>query len=69
MLHLLGISTDDYLMLGQDLFSSEHKQVVAFRDGDFVTPDYTFYGGKVYDNQTGLSVDEPNLEQQKLLRN
>lgn len=66
LLHLLGIPTDDYLMLGQDLFSSEHQQVVAFRDGDFVTPDYTFYGGKVYDNQTGLPVDEPNLEQQKL---
>ncbi|EOH90219.1 LTA synthase family protein [Enterococcus pallens] len=66
LLHLLGIPTDDYLMLGQDLFSSEHQQVVAFRDGDFVTPEYTFYGGKIYDNQTGLPVDEPNLEQQKL---
>lgn len=66
LLHLLGIPTDDYLMLGQDLFSEDHQQVVAFRDGDFVTPDYTFYGGKVYDNQTGLPVDEPNLEQQKL---
>lgn len=66
LLHLLGIPTEDYLMLGQDLFSPEHQQVVAFRDGDFVTPDYTFYGGKVYDNQTGLPVDEPNLEQQKL---
>lgn len=39
---------------------------MAFRDGDFVTPEYTFYGGKMYDNQTGQVIDEPTPEQEKL---
>lgn len=65
LLHLLGIDSKKYLQLGQDLFSADHKQVVAFRDGDFVTPQYTFYCGKMYDNQTAQVVDEPTPEQEK----
>ena len=65
LLHLLGIDSKKYLQLGKDLFSADHKQVVAFRDGDFVTPQYTFYGGKMYDNQTAQVVDEPTPEQEK----
>jgi lipoteichoic acid synthase len=65
LLHLLGIDSKKYLQLGQDLFSADYKQVVAFRDGDFVTPQYTFYGGKMYDNQTAQVVDEPTPEQEK----
>ena len=65
LLHLLGIDSKKYLQLGQDLFSPEHKQVVAFRDGDFVTPQYTFYGGKMYDNQTAEVITEPTPEQEQ----
>lgn len=65
LLHLLGIDSKKYLQLGQDLFSPDHKQVVAFRDGDFVTPQYTFYGGKMYDNQTAQVISEPTPEQEK----
>ncbi|MBO0453880.1 LTA synthase family protein [Candidatus Enterococcus murrayae] len=65
LLHLLGIDSKKYLQLGQDLFSSEHKQVVAFRDGDFVTPQYTFYGGKMYDNLTAQVISEPTPEQEQ----
>lgn len=36
----------------------QHHQVVAFRNGNFVTPDYTVLGGKTYNNQTGEVVDE-----------
>ncbi|OJG46427.1 sulfatase [Enterococcus hermanniensis] len=66
LLHLLGVDSKNYLQLGQDLFSDEHKQVVAFRDGDFVTPEYTFYGGKMYNNQTGTVIADPTPEQEKL---
>lgn len=66
LLHLLGVDSKKYLQLGQDLFSDEHTQVVAFRDGDFVTPEYTFYGGKMYANQTGAVIDDPTPEQEKL---
>jgi lipoteichoic acid synthase len=60
LLHLLGVDTTNYVQLGQDLFSSEHEQLVAFRDGDYVTPNYTYYGGKLYDNKTGKEVTEPD---------
>ena len=38
LLHLLGISTKRYIQFGTDLFSSQHDQVVALRNQDFVTP-------------------------------
>ena len=50
--------------MGQDLFSKNHEQLVAFRDGDFVTPKYTFYGGTIYDNNTGEAITEPSQEVQ-----
>ena len=65
LLHLLGVDTQNYIQLGQDLFSPDHKQLVAFRDGDFVTPNYTYYGGVLYDNKTGEEVTEPSEELKK----
>ncbi|MGO5436812.1 LTA synthase family protein [Enterococcus cecorum] len=65
LLHLLGVDTQNYIQLGQDLFSPDHKQLVAFRDGDFVTPNYTYYGGVLYDNKTGEEITEPSEELQK----
>lgn len=53
LLHLLGISTKRYIQFGTDLFSSQHDQVVALRNQDFVTPKYTSIGGKIYLNSTG----------------
>lgn len=66
LLHLLGVDTKNYIQLGQDLFSKDHEQLVAFRDGDFVTPNYTYYGGTLYDNKNGLPVASPteSLNQQ-----
>lgn len=60
LLHLLGVDTNDYLFLGQDLFSKDHSQVVAFRNGNFMTPEYTYIGGVIYDNRTGLIVSTPS---------
>ena len=57
LLHLLGIDDKDYLHFGTDLLSSQHDQVVAFRNGNFVTPKYTVLGGKAYNNQTGKIID------------
>lgn len=65
LLHLLGVDTQNYIQLGQDLFSPDHKQLVAFRDGDFVTPNYTYYGGMLYDNKTGEEITEPSEELKK----
>lgn len=56
LLHLLGISTKRYIMFGTDLFSKEHSQVVAFRNHDFVTPNFTSISGTVYSNKTGKTA-------------
>lgn len=58
ILHLLGIDTKNYLEFGSDMLSSNHNQLVPFRNGDFVTPQYTFTGEKFYDNLTGEVLPE-----------
>ncbi|GCF93029.1 alkaline phosphatase [Enterococcus florum] len=57
LLHLLGIDDKAYVHFGTDLFSPQHDQTVAFRNGDFVTPTFTELGGKTYDNQTGQLLE------------
>jgi lipoteichoic acid synthase len=52
------VDTKNYIQLGQDLFSKDHEQLVSFRDGDFVTPEYTYYGNTLYDNATGEEISE-----------
>lgn len=64
LLHLLGIDTTNYIQLGQDLLSKEHEEVVAFRDGSYMTPDYSFYGGVLYNNTTGEVAEELSEEEQ-----
>ena len=58
LMHLMGIDTKDYVMFGSDLFSKEHRQIVPFRNGDFVTPEVTALKGKYYDNKTGELIEE-----------
>ncbi|GCF95737.1 alkaline phosphatase [Enterococcus florum] len=64
LLHLLGIDSSKYIQLGQDLLSPENDQLVAFRSGDYMTPDYTYYGGSLYDNSTGLVIPTPDASLQ-----
>lgn len=64
VLHLLGIDTKDYVQFGTDLLSPQHKQVVAFRNGNFVGPKYTGVNGKYYDTKTGTLI-EKNAEIEK----
>nr|WP_308806965.1 LTA synthase family protein [Anoxybacillus caldiproteolyticus] len=56
LLHLLGIDTKNYIQFGTDLLSPEHQQIVAFRNGDFVTPTVTAINGKYYDSKTGNPI-------------
>ncbi|WKF84221.1 LTA synthase family protein [Lacticaseibacillus pantheris] len=62
LLHLLGIDTKSYVEFGQDLLSTQHQQLVAFRDRDFVTQRYTVINGQVYDNSTGAVADNLSAE-------
>lgn len=64
--HLLGIEANNYLQVGQDMLSSEHSQVVALRAaGNFITPKYTSYGGKIYYTETGVEITNPDEVTQK----
>ncbi|MGX1193581.1 LTA synthase family protein [Metabacillus sp. SLBN-84] len=58
VLNLLGVDTKDYIQMGTDLMSKDHQQVVPFRNGDFVTPEFTSVDGKFYDTKTGDLVKE-----------
>lgn len=66
LLHLLGISTKRYIQFGTDLFSSQHNQVVALRNQDFVTPKYTSISGKIYLNSTGKLAKLTKQEKKQL---
>ncbi|MDN6900136.1 LTA synthase family protein [Oenococcus sicerae] len=59
--HLLGISTKRYIQFGQDLLSKQHKQLVIFRNQDFVTPKYTYTAGKLWNNQTDQAIDSSTM--------
>nr|WP_245328726.1 LTA synthase family protein [Lactobacillus colini] len=61
LLHLLGVNTKNYIQFGSDLLSPQHRQVVIFRNGTIVTPDYIIVGGKgtkgtVYNNRNGQRI-------------
>lgn len=59
--HLLGIESQNFLQVGQDLLSTNHQQIVAFRSSNnFVTPMYTAYSGRTYYTQTGEEITNPD---------
>ncbi|EOH98682.1 sulfatase [Enterococcus haemoperoxidus ATCC BAA-382] len=64
LLHLMGIDTKNYIQMGQDLFSKENSQLVAFRNGNYVSPKYTMLGSSIYETATGRLLEEPT-EQEK----
>ncbi|MDQ8692083.1 LTA synthase family protein [Streptococcus sp. IsoGale022] len=59
--HLLGIDSKNYLQVGQDLLSTQHQQITAFRSSNnFVTPKYTSFNGRTYYTQTGEEITNPD---------
>lgn len=65
LLHLLGIDAQDYIQFGTDLFSEDHKDFVPFRDGSFMTKDYSHVDGTFYDNETGEEIKEVTKKMKK----
>ncbi|MDP4549350.1 LTA synthase family protein [Alkalihalobacillus macyae] len=62
VLHLLGVETDKFISFGSDLLSEDHREIVPFRNGDFVTPEVTSVNEKCYANPTGEKVDSEACE-------
>ncbi|SFC25502.1 lipoteichoic acid synthase [Alkalibacterium subtropicum] len=63
LLHLLGIETDEFLFMGQDLLSGEHDNTVPLRNGRVMTEDYAFLGQSVYDRE-GNDITEELTEEE-----
>ncbi|ANU11904.1 glycerol phosphate lipoteichoic acid synthase [Planococcus antarcticus DSM 14505] len=63
VMHLLGVDTQNYIQFGTDLLSDEHEELVTFRNGDYVSPEIYLIGEKFYDPETGLPLEESQLEQ------
>lgn len=56
LLNLVGIKSKDMILFGHDLLSKKNPQVVAQRNGNFITPTYTKVGSSYYYTKTGKKV-------------
>ncbi|AJC96755.1 polyglycerol-phosphate lipoteichoic acid synthase LtaS [Staphylococcus hyicus] len=67
LLHLMGIDTKNFIMLGTDMLSKDHKQLIPFRNGDFVTDKYKYVNGKAYSHKDNkpMAVPPKDLEKTK----
>ena len=63
VLHLLGVNTKNYISFGSDLLSPAHREIVPFRDGNVMTPDFSYIGDKCYSNPSGEIVDNSQCQQ------
>lgn len=60
LLHLLGVDTSNYLQLGQDLFSKDNNQIVAFRNNNFISKEITVIGDRIYNTETSELIVNPD---------
>ncbi|AXX64241.1 LTA synthase family protein [Bombilactobacillus bombi] len=65
ILNLLGVKNDDTIQFGSDLLAPQRSQLVAFRNGDFVAPDFTKVNGTYYDTKTGKVAGSLTPEQRQ----
>ena len=62
LLHLLGISTENDIYFGNDLFHDNRKGYIALRNGDFISDDYISTSGICYDRSTGEKLARTSAE-------
>lgn len=58
LLHLMGVETENYLFMGQDMLSEENEQLVPLRNGNVLTPTHHFLGSNIFDANTGEELSE-----------
>ncbi|MBA1392804.1 LTA synthase family protein, partial [Lactobacillus sp. XV13L] len=59
LLNLLGINSRKTIQFGHDLLSKDAPQLVAQRNGDFITPQYAKVGSTYYDVRSGQEIVDP----------
>lgn len=60
LFNLLGISDKNYIQFGHSLLSKNAPQIVAQRNGDFITPEYSKVEGTYYYTKTGKRIKDPS---------
>ena len=60
LLNLLGINDKGTIQFGHDLLSKDAPQIVAQRNGDFITPEYAKVSGDYYYTKTGKEIIDPD---------
>lgn len=58
MLHLFGIDTKPFVLMGQDLLSEDKNETIAFRNGNVISPEYTIISKDIYKTKTGELIDD-----------
>lgn len=58
VLHLLGMDTSHDIQIGTDLLAKKHDDIIAFRDGRFITNDIVYANETFYDRKTGEVLQE-----------
>lgn len=67
LLNLLGVNDRNTIQFGHDLLSTKAPQIVAQRNGDFITPKYAKVSGTYYDTETGEEIIEPDEKLKTIL--
>ena len=67
LMNLLGVDSEGTIQFGSDLLSTENRQIVAQRNGDFVTPKYSKVSTAYYDTATGKKISKPTKKQKEEL--
>ncbi|NVY96853.1 LTA synthase family protein [Lactobacillus sp. DCY120] len=65
LLNLLGVDNSQTVQFGSDLLAPKHSQLVAFRNGDFVEPNFTKVNGTYYHTKTGAVARNLTSEQKQ----
>ena len=60
LLNLLGINDKGTIQFGHDLLSKDAPQIIAQRNGDFITPEYAKVSGDYYYTKTGKEIIDPD---------
>ncbi len=65
LMHLLGIETKEDIQFGSDMFSNQHEDFIALRDGSFITKNYVYADNKCWDKETEQTTDRNYCEPYK----
>ncbi len=62
LLNLLGVNDQNTIQFGHSLLNPRFPQVIAQRNGDFITPEYAKVTGDYYYTKTGKRIRHPDAK-------